>query len=73
MTEERTPNAGEVARGTDARSNETRRKEPVFVINFDPKSRVSLGELFGTKPLSASQMIDRLWEYIKNNGLYAKR
>ena len=75
MTEAREPNEGHVARGTDARSNETPTKAPVggFVVSFETKSRASLEELFGTKPLTVSEMTYKLWQYIKKNGLYVRQ
>ena len=38
-------------------------------ISFEPVKDVTLGQVFGTKPLGATDMVKKLWDYIKSEGL----
>lgn len=38
-------------------------------ISFEPVKDTTLGELFGTKPIGATDMVKKLWDFIKKQGL----
>ena len=66
-------NQGEGARRTVAKSDEKKREPSgVLIINFEKKSGVSLGEVFGKKSLTAAEMTARLWRYIRDSGLASR-
>ncbi len=43
-----------------------------YMIDFTPVKDMTLGQMFGTKPVPVTQLMKKLWEIIKSKDLKAK-
>jgi upstream activation factor subunit UAF30 len=48
-----------------------RKPNPAFMVPLTPSP--ALGEVVGTKPIPRTEIIKKIWDYIKKNGLQDKK
>ena len=60
-----------VAKKAAPKKKTARKPNAAFMIPLQPSA--ALGEVVGTKPIPRTEIIKKIWDYIKKNGLQDKK